>query len=458
VPSSAIRGGVAVASSEKPKSSPSVPRDLMPVMRASGVLAERQLAEIKAKILHGDYPLDSVELAEALVRDKILTTFQARRFLSNRSNGLIVGRYVILDRIGSGSMGRVYKAHHAMMDRTVALKIIAPEIACNERVVARFQREMKLVGRLDHPNVVRAFDADQIHKVLYIVMEYVTGQTLGELIKQKPLPPAEMAEYAFQTALGLAHAHGQGIVHRDVKPSNILLTEDRKIKVLDLGLGVLMEADNAATFATADGIAVGTVDYMSPEQACGREVDGRSDLYGLGCSIYHLLTAKLPFPGSSPIERLGKRISGRHVPITEHLPDLPPSFVKVIDRLLAPKPHERYPTAADAADALQSLLKPSRTRSQPAAQPAAAPASPAPGGTPAPAPDAKQASAAKPQPAPADGPMLVKVRPRYPRWFEPIARLAEHRPQSALAVALIALTLVFSAGLIAGLVIKAFLG
>ena len=120
-------------------------------------------------------------------------------------------------------MGRVYKAHHAMMDRVVALKIIAPEIASNERVVARFQREMKLVGRLDHPNVVRAFDADQIHKVLYIVMEYVTGASLGELIKKKPIPPVEMVEYAFQAALGLAHAHEQGIVHRDIKPSNILL-------------------------------------------------------------------------------------------------------------------------------------------------------------------------------------------------------------------------------------------
>jgi eukaryotic-like serine/threonine-protein kinase len=423
-------------------------------MRASGVLSERQLADIKTKILHGDYPLDSVELAEALVRDKTLTSFQARRFLSNRSNGLIVGRYVILDRIGSGSMGRVYKAHHAMMDRIVALKIIAPEIASNERVVARFQREMKLVGRLDHPNVVRAFDADQVHKVLYIVMEYVTGQTLGDLIKKKPLPPAEMADYAFQAALGLAHAHEQGIVHRDVKPSNILLTEDRKIKVLDLGLGVLMEADSAATFATADGIAVGTVDYMSPEQACGREVDGRSDLYGLGCSMYHLLTAKLPFPGSSPIERLGKRISGRHVPITEHLPDLPSSFVKVIDRLLAPKPHERYPTAADAADALQSLLKP-RTRHQPAAPSPAAQAGPVPAALP-PGPDVKQ-GIPKPHSAPADGPMVVTVRPKYPRWFELVARVAEHRPQSALAIVLTALTLVFCAGLIAGLLLKALL-
>ncbi len=444
--------------SEKNKSSQSIPRDLLPVMRASGVLSERQLTDIKTKVLHGDYPLDSVALAEALVRDKVVTSFQARRFLANRPNGLIVGRYVILDRIGSGSMGRVYKAHHAMMDRVVALKIIAPEIASNERVVARFQREMKLVGRLDHPNVVRAFDADQIQKVLYIVMEFVTGQTLGDLIKKRPLPPAEMADYAFQTALGLAHAHDQGIVHRDVKPSNILLTEDRKIKVLDLGLGVLMEADSAATFATADGIAVGTVDYMSPEQACGREVDGRSDLYGLGCSMYHMLTSKLPFPGNSPIERLGKRISGRHVPITEHLPDLPPNFVKVIDRLLAPKPHERYPTAADAADALQSLIKP-RTRSVPVAL-AGSPASPSPAQSApaAPAPEAKRALAGKAQPVPADGPMVVKVRPNYPRWFEPAARLAEHRPQSALAIALIVVAVVFGAGLVAGLLIRAYAG
>jgi hypothetical protein len=440
-----------VANSEKSKSAEGIPRDLLPVIRVSGVLSDRQLAEIKAKILKGDYPLDSVELAEALVREKILTPFQARRFLSNRAHGLVVGRYVILDRIGSGSMGRVYKAHHAMMDRTVALKIIAPEIASNERVVARFQREMRLVGRLDHPNVVRAFDADQIHKVLYIVMEFVAGRSLADLIKKNPIPAVEMVEYAFQAALGLAHAHEQGIVHRDIKPSNILLTDDRKIKLLDLGLGVLMEADSAATFATADGIAVGTVDYMSPEQACGREVDGRSDLYGLGCSMYHLMTAKLPFPGSSPIERLGKRISGRHVPITDFLPNLPPNLVKVIDRLLAHKPHERYPTAADAADALERLLRP-KARPAPAAAP---PASPAPAAV---AVDAKQALEAKPQPAISDGPMLVKVRPTYPRWFEPAARLAEQRPRAALISLVLGLAILFAAGLVLGLLIRAATG
>jgi eukaryotic-like serine/threonine-protein kinase len=436
-----------MASHERPKSAEGVPLDLLSVIRGSGVLGDRVLADIKSKIIQGDYPLDSVDLAERLVKDKVITTFQAKRFLSNKPQGLIVGRYIILDRIGSGSMGRVYKAHHQLMDRVVALKIIAPEIASNDRVVARFQREMKLVGRLDHPNVVRAYDADQIQKILYIVMEYVSGRSLSERLKKGPIPAAEMVDYAAQVAMGLGHAHEQGIVHRDIKPSNILITDERRVKVLDLGLGVLMEADGAATFATADGIAVGTVDYMSPEQACGREVDGRSDLYGLGCSMYHLMTGKLPFPGDSPIERLGKRISGRHVPITEHLPDLPAPFIKVLDKLLAHKPHERYATAVDAAEALQGLIRP-RTKS-----------SPQPSVSPTPAPVAKTAAIdgqipIEPKPAPIAPPTIVKVSPSYPGWFAPLAQFAEHRPRSALLALILTLGLTFSAGLVLGFTLK----
>ncbi len=438
-----------MASSEKPKSVDGVPLDLMPVLRTSGVLAERQLAEIKTKILQGDYPFEATALADRLIEDNILTAFQAKRILSNRPQGLTVGRYIILDRVGSGSMGRVYRAHHVMMDRIVALKIIAPEISSNERVVARFQREMKLVGRLDHPNVVRAFDADQINKVLYIVMEFVTGMSLGDRLKKKgPIPPAEMVDYAAQAALGLAHAHEQGIVHRDIKPSNILLNDERRIKILDLGLGVLMEADSSATFATADGIAVGTVDYMSPEQACGRDVDGRSDLYGLGCSMYHLMSGKLPFPGDSPIERLGKRIGGRHTPITDYLPSLPGNFVRVLDKLLAHKPHERFATAAEAADALQSLIRP-KSKSANATRPAAAGAAPAAGGL----ANAVSTEPAPP-PLPPPPPTIVKVSPEYPGWFRPAAVFAEQKPKSALASVILMLAVTFGAGLMLGMVLK----
>ena len=413
-----------MATSDRPKAQENGPVDLLAVIRASGVLAEKPFADLKAKVARGDYPSEANSLAECLIRDGILTGYQAKRFLSNKSHGLLIGRYVILDRIGSGSMGRVFKAHHVMMDRVVALKIIAPEISANQRVVARFQREMKLVGRLDHPNVVRAFDADQLNNILYIVMEYVHGQSLGQRLKKGPIPAAEMIDYAAQAALGLAHAHEQGIVHRDIKPSNILLAEDKRVKILDLGLGVLMEADTSATFATADGIAVGTVDYMSPEQACGRDVDGRSDLYGLGCSTYHLLTGKLPFPGESPIERLGKRITGKHTPITEHLPDLPSSYVQVLDKLMALKPHERYANAAEAAKALQALLKP---KSKPTVVSQASPTA-----TSAKSSISENASARDfPQPKP-QPPTYVKVRPSYPSWFSPMANLAEKRPRLLL--------------------------
>jgi serine/threonine-protein kinase len=452
-----------MATFEKPKPSERVPADLLPVIYDSGVMTERQFAELRTKVQKGDYPNETMALADRLVEERILTEYQVARFLKNKSHGLVVGRYIILDRLGSGSMGRVFKAHHLMMDRVVALKIIAPEIVSNERVVARFQREMKLVGRLDHPNVVRAFDADQMNRVLYIVMEYVSGESLGRRLRKGVIPPAEMVAYAAQAALGLGHAHAQGIVHRDIKPSNLLLTEDRKVKVLDLGLGVLMEADEQSTFATADGIAVGTVDYMSPEQACGRDVDGRSDLFSLGCAMYHLIAGRLPFPGDSPIERLGKRLSGQPIPITKHLPDLPSGLVQIIDKLLAHKPEDRFQKAEDAAEALQALLRP---RSRPAASGDAAHRKPPPPvvGTASveaiPVPRAAVSVAAPAAPAPAapapvvPAPVVpspadaagVPVAPEYPRWFRPLASLAERKPRVALMAMLGALAAAMGGG------------
>jgi serine/threonine-protein kinase len=241
-----------------------------------------------------------------------------------------------------------------------------------------------------------------------------------------------MVAYAAQAAFGLGHAHAQGIVHRDIKPSNLLLTEDRKVKVLDLGLGVLMEADEQSTFATADGIAVGTVDYMSPEQACGRDVDGRSDLFSLGCAMYHLMTGRLPFPGKTPIERLGLRLSGRPVPITELLPELPSGLVHVIDRLLSNEPRDRFQNAEEAGEALQSLLR-HRSRSSSSGDAGYRKASVAP-----PAKANEPSVLALPVVSPA---APAPAAPRYPRWFQPLASLAERRPRAALltiAAALVA--------------------
>jgi serine/threonine-protein kinase len=428
------------------------PADILPILRQSGILPERQFEDVRERVLRGDYPYDSKELAQRLIREGVLTEYQARRILSNKPHGMVVGRYVIMDRLGSGAMGRVYKAHHQLMDRIVALKIIAPEIVTNGRVVARFQREMKMVGRLDHPNVVRAYDADQLGQTLYIVMEYVQGKSLSQKFKREgAIPAQDVVNYAAQAALGLAHAHAQSIVHRDVKPSNLLLSDTGQVKVLDLGLGVLMEADEASSFATADGIAVGTIDYMSPEQACGKEVDGRSDIYSLGCAMYHLISGRLPFPGNSPVERLGKRISGRPVPIHEVKPDLPQAFLQVFERMLAARPSERFQTATEAAEALQALVRPKAApRKIPVARPATSAAAP-------PSPPDGNASVPVAQPllgSPPPSQVAAEDRPAFPRWFGPLASLAETSPSGALATLIAILLAAYGAGIVTALAIR----
>jgi serine/threonine-protein kinase len=267
-----------------------------------------------------------------------------------------------------------------------------------------------------------------------------------------------MFDFGAQAALGLAHAHEQGMVHRDIKPSNMLLTEDRKIKVLDLGLGVLMEADNNATFATADGIAVGTVDYMSPEQALGREVDGRSDVFSLGCAMFHLMTGKLAFPGESPIDRLGRRISAKPVLITEYLPEIPVSAARVLDKMMALKPQDRFASARETADALQGVL---RSRSKSAAVPKSTVPSPPPPAAAEPAAKAEIPSEfpvvlTTQAPSPVVPPVVPNdfISPGYPGWFAPLARAAGRRPTAVLVGLIAALALVFVAGVGVGFMLK----
>jgi serine/threonine-protein kinase len=347
-----------MAASDDQRSTATVPADLLPLIRRSGIVDKRQFEEVRDKIQSGEYPRGSSALAERLVAEQILTEFQASRLLRNKYNGFVVGGYVVLARLGEGNKGRVFKAQHKLMGRLVALKIIAPQIASRASSIARFHREMRLLGRLDHPNVVRAFDADQVGDLLYIVMEYVAGRDLERLLQDRgELPWSDVAAYMADAALGLSHAHDRGIVHRDVKPTNLILSEDGQVKVLDLGLGVLMEADSETSFATAAGHSVGTLNYMSPEQATASDVDGRSDLFSLGCTMYHLLTGQVPFPGETVVECLTRRARGSPVPITDFRPDLPAELVGVLNRLMANRPEHRFQTAAEAAQALQEVAR-----------------------------------------------------------------------------------------------------
>jgi eukaryotic-like serine/threonine-protein kinase len=364
--------------SNQPKPTEAVPPDFLTLIRRSGVLSDRQFDEVSGKVTSGEYPTETRALAERLVAERILTEFQANRLLQGKTLGLVVGRYVILERLGAGGRGRVFKAQHRLMGRLAAIKVIAPQIASRASSIARFHREMRLIGRLDHPNVVRAFDADQAAgDQLYIVMEYVPGRSLDHVLEDRgPLAAAEVVDYMAQAALGLAHAHERGIVHRDVKPSNLLLSDGGQVKVLDLGLSALMEADSRASFATAAGLIVGTANYMSPEQAVSTTVDGRSDLFSLGCTMYHLLSGRVPFPGDTLAECLALRIKGPPPPITDFRPDLSPRLTQLLEKLMSRRPEDRFQTAAEAALALRTLanqeagaLSPPRPTPQPVPEP-----------------------------------------------------------------------------------------
>ena len=322
----------------------------------------------------GEYPSEPAELSSRLVKDEVLTEYQARQIQKGKAEGLNFGSYIILEFLGKGTMGKVYKARHRMMGRFVALKILDSRyVSSKARSLDRFQREMQLVGRLDHANVVRAFDADRVADCYFIAMEYAEGFTLEDLLKARgALPPADVVYYGSQAADGLAHAHARGVLHRDIKPANLLLTEGKKLKILDFGLGTLLESDEVSTALTTAGMAVGTPDYLSPEQARMVKLDGRSDLYSLGCTMYHLLSGQLPFKGESSMDCIVARITGKAVPISDVRPDLPPRLVQTIEKLMATNPDDRFQTADEAAAALRSMLRPKNKPAGPPDQTAAA--------------------------------------------------------------------------------------
>jgi eukaryotic-like serine/threonine-protein kinase len=381
--------------------------DLIGMIRDSSILSDRQLEKLDRHLSIGELPDEPTELAARLVKEKILTPYQAHHLVRGRSQGLVIGRYVLLSFIGKGSMGKVYRAWHRMMGRVVALKIVDPKHVSSTRTLGRFRREMQLVGRLEHPNVIRAYDADRIGDTHFIAMEYAGGQTLQELLQARgSLTPVDAIYLAAQAADGLGHAHSQGVLHRDIKPSNLLLTVDGKIKILDFGLGTLLAKEELPAALTAAGITVGTPDYISPEQARMVKIDGRSDLYSLGCTMYHLISGQLPFQGESSMDCLVGRIMGQAPPLAQIVPGLHPRVAQVVEKLMATDPDDRYQTAGEAAAALRGLLKakssaPARTGPAESATP------PQPGPIPA-----REAIPATPAPSPPDpirgGPVLPR--------------------------------------------------
>jgi hypothetical protein len=276
-------------------------------------------------------------------------------------------RYRVECLLGAGGMGAVYRAYHRHMQRPVALKVINPALLTRPAVVERFTREVLAAARLSHPNIVIAFDADQAGGTHFLVMEFVEGTDLGRLIQESgPLPVDRACDYVRQAALGLQHAFEQGMVHRDLKPHNLMLTPDGRIKILDFGTarfaseaGAEAAADApseavAEVCTTGTGMVLGTVNYIAPEQAKNaHQADIRSDIYSLGCTLYHLLAGQPPFPWGSATEKVKAHVQNKPQPLTELRPDLPEKLMPVLERMMAKNPNDRFQTPAEGAAALE---------------------------------------------------------------------------------------------------------
>jgi serine/threonine protein kinase len=266
-----------------------------------------------------------------------------------------VGQYDILEKLGKGGMGTVYKARHVELGKFVALKVL-PTKDLDEVRVERFKNEVRAIGRLDHPHIVAAHDAGQASGVHFLVMELVDGEDLGRVVdRHRQLAVADACEVIRQAAAGLQHAFERGLVHRDIKPGNLMLTRAGRVQVLDLGLARSFQ-DRAAERLTADGMVLGTADYLAPEQwEQSHKADIRADIYSLGCTLYHLLAGSPPFAGrrfGSLLQKLRGHVDTPPPPITSARDDIPAGLVAVLDRMLAKDPADRYATPADVADAL----------------------------------------------------------------------------------------------------------
>jgi serine/threonine-protein kinase len=353
---------------------------------------------------------DALGLARELIRREWLSPFQANHLLKNRGQELHFGPYLLLEKLGEGGMGQVFKARHRVLGRHVALKLIRGEVLVNPIVVPRFEREVQAAARLQHPNVVRAYDAGQVDGTYYLAMELVTGVDLFQLIKRSgPLPVPQACDYLRQAALGLQHAHEHDLVHRDIKPANLFVARPSAnsrggssqivprpgssamlarpavdeypwgvIKILDFGLARLHapEDDAGQVAITQLGAVMGTPDFIAPEQAWNSHtIDIRADLYSLGCTFYYMLSGRVPFPGGSFPEKLVRHSKAEADPVDQarreqllgngqapqldaaaaNALQLPAVVVAVAQKLMAKQPEERFQTPAELAAAIAEL-------------------------------------------------------------------------------------------------------
>jgi len=324
---------------------------------AAGILAQT-IKDWRALAPEAD--LDDVHAcADHLVTEGLLTRWQSKKLLDGRHRGFLLGRYRLLDHLGSGGMSSVYLAEHVLMARLVAIKVLPQNRVNDGAYLARFHLEGQCAAALDHRNIVRAYDLANEGKIHYLVMEYVEGRDLEDLVRHDgPLDVHTAADYMAQAADGLEHAHQAGLIHRDIKPANLLVDLGGTVKILDMGLAKYSAAKATDASLNSSEHVLGTADYVAPEQAVNSSlVDPRADIYSLGCTLYFLLTGHPPFDFGSPLERMNAHQHQPPASILDDRPDAPDPLVAICQRMMQKSPERRFQSAAEVQRALTGWLR-----------------------------------------------------------------------------------------------------
>jgi serine/threonine-protein kinase len=303
-----------------------------------------------------ELPQDVGQLSRAMVDVGLLTAWHSEKLLAGKYKGFFLGKYKLLGHIGTGGMSSVYLAEHTRLHDKRAIKVLPRTRVKDATYLARFQLEAKAIASLNHPNIVLAYDIDNEGDVHYIVMEYVEGIDLQGLVRRDgPLPPVQAALLLAQAADGLQHAHQRGVIHRDVKPANLLLDLEGKIRLLDMGLALVSAEEESLTVLHNENV-LGTADYLAPEQALNsHQVDHRADIYGLGCTLYFLLTGRPPFPEGTLAQRIAKHQKVMPTSIRKLREDCPGELEGICVKMMQKEAKYRYQSAAEVADALRKF-------------------------------------------------------------------------------------------------------
>jgi serine/threonine-protein kinase len=303
-----------------------------------------------------ELPQDVGQFSRAMVDAGLLTAWHSEKLLAGKYKGFFLGKYKLLGHIGTGGMSSVYLAEHTRLHDKRAIKVLPRTRVKDATYLARFQLEAKAIASLNHPNIVLAYDIDNEGDVHYIVMEYVEGIDLQGLVRRDgPLPPVQAALLLAQAADGLQHAHQRGVIHRDVKPANLLLDLEGKIRLLDMGLALVSAEEESLTVLHNENV-LGTADYLAPEQALNsHQVDHRADIYGLGCTLYFLLTGRPPFPEGTLAQRIAKHQKAMPTSIRKLREDCPGELEGICVKMMQKEAKYRYQSAAEVADALRKF-------------------------------------------------------------------------------------------------------